>query len=102
MAKNQNHCCDAMNAALENPGIPLIYSCVTRNYYIPVLYRHRTCAWQCLFGCPWCGTELPKDLTSEYYDILENTFQISDEDIINNNVPEEFKSDAWWKKRGLL
>ena len=59
---------------------------------------------QQLWYCPWCGTKLPKELGDEWMDTLYNEYGLKspcegDEDA--DKVPEEFKSDKWWKKRGL-
>lgn len=54
--------------------------------------------------CPWCGKKLPKDLSDEFWDIIENELRIetSITDLEDNPlIPEEFKTDEWWKKRGL-
>ena len=52
--------------------------------------------------CPWCGVNLGIRLAKIYFDILENEYGIEVPDTTNfTNVPEEFKSDEWWKKRGL-
>ena len=52
--------------------------------------------------CPFCGSKLPNDLVHEIYDILENEYKIEGPDIYKfTNVPEEFKTDEWWKKRGI-
>ncbi len=47
--------------------------------------------------CPFCGTKLPKSKRTSYFDLLEG-LKINPWD---NHIPEEFKSDEWWKKRGL-
>nr|WP_253307484.1 hypothetical protein [Rickettsia endosymbiont of Ceutorhynchus assimilis] len=52
--------------------------------------------------CPWCGTKLPKELSDEWYDILEKEYNITDpigEE--RSKVPAEFWTGEWWKKRGL-
>jgi hypothetical protein len=52
--------------------------------------------------CPWCGKNLGKELNWEYYEILEKEYEIYNPETTEvDKVPAEFKSDAWWKKRGL-
>ena len=51
--------------------------------------------------CPFCGVELPKSLLDEYCDELEKAVGKEYCDIKEDEIPEEFKSDEWWKKRGL-
>ena len=52
--------------------------------------------------CPWCSTLLPSPLNKEIFQVLEEELGIRVPDFETyKNIPEEFKSDAWWKKRGL-
>jgi hypothetical protein len=49
-----------------------------------------------LVYCPFCGKKLPKDLVDEHFDaVRDNTGKPLDP------LPEEFKTDEWWRKRGL-
>ena len=74
------------------------YDPVGRSYGIP--FRKNSIS--SIEYCPWCSSQLPKDLIHEWFDILENEYKIEVPDSTTlTNVPEEFKSDAWWKKRGL-
>ena len=55
-----------------------------------------------IWYCPWCGTKLPKELGDEWMDTLYNEYGIQRPNFEDaDKVPEEFKSDKWWKKRGL-
>ncbi len=58
---------------------------------------------EALYYCPFCSTQLPKILNNELFAILETSFNMRDpwNNIINGTIPEEFKTDKWWKKRGL-
>ena len=52
--------------------------------------------------CQWCGKKMPKSLVDEWFDILEKEYGITDPNHTEaDKVPEEFKTDAWWRKRGL-
>ncbi|MBP9791623.1 MAG: hypothetical protein KBC27_00200 [Rickettsiales bacterium] len=52
--------------------------------------------------CQWCGKKMPKPLVDEWYKILEEEYGILDPVVDDaDKVPKEFKTDAWWKKRGL-
>lgn len=55
------------------------------------------------FGyCPWCGTKLPKNLTRTWVQILEEEFGVKNPLFApQNRIPGEFRTDQWWKKRGL-
>ncbi len=50
--------------------------------------------------CPFCGAKLP-DYSDKYDDELEKAVGKEYCDIKPEDIPEEFKSDKWWKKRGL-
>lgn len=47
--------------------------------------------------CPFCGHEFPKSKREEYFNLIYNELKITS----LNDLSEEFKTDEWWKKRGL-
>lgn len=55
--------------------------------------------------CPYCGTKVPKELYDEWYQELGKLGyteeQLTDYEFARTGIPEEFQTDAWWKKRGL-
>ncbi len=88
---SSEHCCNLMTEFISDTRVPISYSPKFREYYIPLGGSH---AIQCIIFCPWCGARLPKDLRDEYFDIIEKEYEAK-------NLPEEFKCNIWWKKRGL-
>ena len=81
----------------------VIFDSVWREYMIHS-YKDRSYGDFCsiINYCPWCGAELPKVLSDEWFDILEEEYGIEDPtNEEKDKVPEEFKTDEWWKKRGL-
>ena len=50
--------------------------------------------------CPHCGARQP-NLALIYEDALEEAVGKEFCDIKPEEIPEEFKTDEWWKKRGL-
>ena len=54
-----------------------------------------------LIYCPFCGVKLPKCLWYEYADEMEAVVGKYFGQISDDEIPEEFKTDKWWKKRGL-
>ena len=50
--------------------------------------------------CPYCGAKQP-DLTLAYDDELDAVLGENYCDITEDEIPEEFKTDEWWRKRGL-
>jgi hypothetical protein len=54
--------------------------------------------------CPWCGTKLPENLREEWFETLEREYGIETdigEARDRTDIPQEFWSDEWWKKRSL-
>jgi len=99
-------CCDTMQRYVDEGN--LHYDPIIREvtFYIksndktgfqPEYYRS-----PCFF-CPYCGTKMPKSLLEDdiYYDELEKAVGKEFCDIKEEEIPEEFKTDEWWKKRGL-
>jgi len=95
------HCCDLMKNFLEEGRIGLGYNERFREYYFKL--RDEKGIAQLIFHCPWCGKLLPLSLRDEYFDLLmrEYGIEISLDIIKNSQLPPEFKSDEWWKKRNL-
>jgi hypothetical protein len=93
------YCCETMHKALKNPRIPLKYYPICRQYVF-IMNSIKLCL---LFYCPWCRKKLPKNLNKQFHNILEKEYGISPDLEVekNPNIPQEFKSEEWWKKRGL-
>ena len=105
--KQEDHCCEKMNYALNNSDIALSYSPKYREYFIPVLYKGRTKgnieALQGILYCPWCKIKLPESTRDEWFNILEKEYLIDDpwSNEQEQLIPNEFETDEWWKKRDL-
>ena len=60
-----------------------------------------------LLHCPWCGKRLPEELEEKMEELLAEEYNITaknwDSPKWNDDtdLPEEFKTDEWWKKRRL-
>jgi hypothetical protein len=90
-----------MDLLLKDPKMPLEYYPIAREYAITL--KHSP-AIQGITYCPWCVKELPCSLRDDYYEILEKEYGIIHPEFdiqADPRIPEDFKSDAWWKKRGL-
>ena len=92
------HCCKHMETYLPDTRTNIKYNSIFREYYIKsqkALY---------IDNCPWCGTRLPNDLRTKFIDILEHEYGI-ETDVLRcwdiADLPAEFRTDEWWKKRGL-
>jgi len=90
-------CCDEIRNHLAENEVAISYEPRFRNYGIKILDGGS--AVQEISFCPWCGSKLPKDLTDELSEIVFDELNLDGFD--DPRLPEEFKSDEWWKKRGL-
>jgi hypothetical protein len=99
------HCCSEMSYFLQEQKVAIGYSKRFRSYFINLISSKY--ATQSIYYCPWCGNKLPKALDDEYDEALSIDTSIPLDDINLNTysrdprIPEEFKTDEWWKKRGL-
>ncbi len=89
-------CCKSMDNVSIRKILPqLYYDPCDRSYYIESENKKSVYVIE---YCPWCGTKLPTYLGGVMVDyILEAGYEGFDDP----NLPEEFKTDEWWKKRGL-
>ena len=109
MTKNQKdsvrHCCPKMNnyADIESSKYKFIeYESYMKAFSVQIFDHDET--RQRLFYCPWCGKKFSKALDHEWKKILEKEYGLTltyDEMIEGSKVPEDFKTDKWWKDRGL-
>ena len=97
------YCCEHfITNCIADARVPYDYSPVKRYFY--TIHRTRTTnEGDRLLACEYCSKEWPKELSKEYDEVLEKEFGITSdsEAYKKNEVPEEFKSEEWWKKRGL-
>lgn len=96
------HCCEAMDQALQDPRVVLIYRPYERGYYLPRKYEG---ALDGLVYCFWCGVKLPDNLYDLWFDLVFNQLKVPLSDdypaLETPGLPDEFKTDEWWKERGL-
>lgn len=89
-----------MAQAVRDPEIPISYYPVFREYSLDL----NSPASKRIDYCPWCSAKLPSSLRDKFFDILEQEYKINDGILAifdNDQLPEEFKSERWWVKRGL-
>lgn len=125
-----NYCCREFGRILEDGRAPLRYDETLRLVSILTLYSAEleTEVFEggevpaCVrdhylfdgsgFGlrfCPWCGAEFPRSLITEFDSAAESHIR----EVLNLDpskmttpekesiLPDEFRSEAWWKSRGL-
>ena len=108
------HCCDTMNARLDHEchtdQLSLVEYCPDiRSYSFIIRYDDGKSygVRLPLFYCPWCGKKLPEKLSHKMEEVLEAEYGITAKDWDSpkwnddTDLPDEFKTDEWWKKRGL-
>jgi len=101
-----------MRFFLEEKRVAIYYNPIYREYYIK-LWSYPE-GKHAVYYCPWCGYEFPQSLIKDYFDTLDKEYKIwyidgkhvkASEDATKESIevelPEEFESDKWWKKRGL-
>ena len=100
--ERKDFCCDDMFANLvgDKHGCEIYfrYSPDIRAYDIPYKPKFGG-GFQKVCYCPWCGSRLPDDLNDKMMEVLKEEFNIGKYD--RKIIPPEFRTDAWWKKRGL-
>ncbi|MCC8483109.1 MAG: hypothetical protein LN561_00815 [Rickettsia endosymbiont of Labidopullus appendiculatus] len=99
------HCCDIMDyfadPTYKKNHEVIIYHSETRRYNL-VLHGYDFGMERPMCYCPWCGKKLPKKLGEEWCKIIKENFGL--DDVFAEEwatLPEEYKTDEWWKKRGL-
>lgn len=113
--KKIKHCCKDMDSSLKEDIPSIFYNPVYREYFIELKSPRN--AKLGIYNCPWCGNKFPKSLVVEYSKILFKEFEayhnpyedkyfkvIIKEDFTDDvdfDLPEEFKTDEWWKNRKL-
>lgn len=90
------HCCEPMATHLTSGDVPMAYSPRFREYALKIFDGGS--AKHLIDFCPWCGSRLPESLRDEWFEQLEQ-LGLDPED---PEVPDDMKSDAWWRKRSVL
>lgn len=101
--KPREHCCEQMTRNIYDERAQIFYLPQYRSYYIEYIYEPEFRARHTLNYCPWCGIKLPEDLTEKYYDFIKKDYGIDSYDTNDHpeKIPDEFKTEEWWRKRGL-
>jgi hypothetical protein len=95
------HCCFDLDSILSPDEVApynVKYNSRYREYYLKSLEGPyiRTIDY-----CPWCGAELLKSLRDVWYDVMDTLNINPNNPTEKKQIPEEFQTDEWWKKRGL-
>ena len=96
------YCCQQwIDYWVNEPRVPISYDPALRLYYM--LCDDSTNWIKAVRQCTVCKKTFPDDVYSQREAILEKEYGISEIEEMRHPeiVPEEFKSEEWWKKRGL-
>ena len=117
LSRTSKYCSGAYNWCCNELKISVTYEDMRRKTGL-ILYRHvwRDFSMQsgditnkedayAIYYCPFCGTRFPRSLWDDWYSILDEEYHLTwgDEPLEEflPKLPPEFRSDEWWKKRGL-
>ena len=97
----EQHCCLDMAWAISHPILiphqgrnPILdWSKAWNEYWIPV--SRDGYSGTAIKHCPFCGAKLPESREKEWYKRL---YALGYDDPGEQDVPEEFHSDKWWRK----
>jgi hypothetical protein len=93
-----NFCCEDMQRLVGNQRTSVTYKAIDRRFVIEGDLGLE------MDYCPWCCTKLPENLREEWFETLEREYGIETdigEARDRTDIPQEFWSDEWWKKRSL-
>lgn len=98
------HCCLQMSFQIsqpktlpedeDDPDIIMLYNEIFDEYGIPI-YDGGTSVISIDF-CPWCGNKLPSSKRDDWFHELGDLAYGDD----LSKIPEEYKSDQWWRNSG--
>ena len=93
----------SITADRSDVGKNIIYSPSNRTYSVASIG-----GWypSVIYYCPFCGAKLPEDLYDKKYEIIKaelgsEYLPDSDGNPPKKELPPEFRTEEWWKKRGL-
>ena len=99
--KSHEHCCDLMALKVDRacslhsdllhcPQTQIYYDARVREYGLP--YHDCSDEFSQIHFCFWCGAKVPDSLRPEFEKRLRELG-------VSGPLPEEFQSDAWYKKK---
>ena len=92
-------CCAEMQYYQTCDDIAFFYDNQRREYAI---WCNHFESYYIIQHCPWCGKKLPKSLGDEFGSILVKEYNYDfSKPIVQEKLPIDFQTDAWWKKRKL-
>ena len=94
------YCCINMEGNVEEEPFSIAYEEYSREYFL-IFYKSKCQKYRKIYYCGFCGKKLPKNLKKEWKFLLTKEFGIKDIVKEWGKIPEEFKTDKWWRKRDM-
>lgn len=102
-----NYCCDDMKCfaankwgrdedPFKNPDILIYYSSKFDEYGI-IIHDGGASLIEIQY-CPWCGRRFRESKRDEWFEELE---KLGFGDFDEEEIPEEYRSDQWWRNKNL-
>jgi hypothetical protein len=102
---DRQYCCDEMTHWVTQtcsqhidpwdcPDMVIVYSPHWNEFGLPI--HDGGASKVTIFYCPFCGVRLPESKRDLWFENLE-TLGISP---LEDDIPEKFRSDAWWRVSG--
>lgn len=103
-ASVRHHCCDRLSEAIavrcsdhddpyECPDVLVVY--VEKFDEYGLVIHDGGSSYVVIQYCPWCGRRLPEAKRDRWFEELE---ALGFDDPAEQDIPTDFKTDAWWKK----
>lgn len=96
MTEQMRLCLDTQPNPLDSPDVFLVWVSALDEYGIPV--RDGSGSIRLIRYCPWCGARLPESKRERW---LQELAKLGIDDPTTQDAPEEFKTDQWWRRRGI-
>ncbi len=90
-------CCSMMEQNVLSEDNIVCYSAAVDEYGIPV--HDGGNSYVEMRFCPWCGKKLPESKREMWFDTLE---AMGYTDPFSDDIPEEFRTDAWYNRETAL
>jgi hypothetical protein len=95
MRRNVEYQCEIHDNIFDCPDNLICYNASKDEYGIIV--HDGSSSYIIIYHCPWCGKKLPESKRDLFFCTIEALGYKS----YDENIPPEFQTDEWWRKRGL-
>ncbi len=95
------HCCNNMSFFINQNRKDVEFDSEDLIYYEPkfdeygIIIHDSGKSYIKIEFCPWCGKKLPVSKRDLWFEELE---KLGIENPLEDEIPEDFNSDKWWRK----